>query len=309
MLKTSSASVTGSSCRQSFLSSATVANREVSSRRAKSLPSDRRGLGADDDSPLSQLVPSMRRAVTPGRQTSSTSATTSRQSSRVRSSPLYDLGKQPARPKKLLVQASWLQQEQGKESKLKPQNHRDTNVSNEKAHRHPPLSRLKISAVDAIHVQGKDSPKEITAASSSPTRRRGSRGRIQRDSMRQSQLSRDSVASIPDFSPTVLKQTELALESRPHAPPPQNYSSMSSSDEDGMVALSPIPVTDEKPAQKGVDGLIQPLAVSPNKMSLKQLLQQVSGRKSFVFSILVFVIICFIQHLIRILSSIVFSLY
>ena len=171
----------------------------------------------------------MRQSVTSGRQTSG-------HYPRVKTSPLYDLGKHPARKKK---------------------------VPGKPLH---PLNIGKVISADKTDLEVKMSGREF--------------------SMQGPGLDRDSIVSIPEFSPTVLKRTAMCLESRPHAPPPPPNDSAPSSGDEDINPPSPVPVSAHHQ-----DSLVQPVAVLADDMSLEQLLQQVSGRQYIVMYTVVFAVL------------------
>ncbi|XP_062502838.1 uncharacterized protein LOC134179853 isoform X3 [Corticium candelabrum] len=272
-LSKSSSSVTGSdnSGKPSFLSLATSSNWRDTSRRAKSLSPSHHLYGGESGGQLGQLVPSMRQALTPCRQTIAVPTATSRASSQARAitSPIYELGKHPRKTKRN-VQASRSQRELQQKRELKPQS-TDIDNSKQKTQASPLVERLELPSGELAVKQGLHSLPDVSVTSNV---HRGVFMKGLSWNTATQHLNRDSVASIPEFSPTILKQTELALESRPRAPPPHDNSSMSSGNEDDLDVSSPLPTFGAVPGLEKTDCLVQPLAMSPDHMSSEQLFQQ-----------------------------------
>lgn len=275
-LSKSSSSVTGSdnSGKPSFLSLATSSNWRDTSRRAKSLSPSHHLYGGESGGQLGQLVPSMRQALTPCRQTIAVPTATSRASSQARAitSPIYELGKHPRKTKRN-VQASRSQRELQQKRELKPQS-TDIDNSKQKTQASPLVERLELPSGELAVKQGLHSLPDVSVTSNV---HRGVFMKGLSWNTATQHLNRDSVASIPEFSPTILKQTELALESRPRAPPPHDNSSMSSGNEDDLDVSSPLPTFGAVPGLEKTDCLVQPLAMSPDHMSSEQLFQQFCG--------------------------------
>ena len=232
----------------------TTARQPFLTPRGRSL-SPRRRDDDDDEVPLSQLVPSMRKTSTsPSRR--SLPPEPEKQTAFTSNNPLKEMGKMPKKTRS-----------QGKKNtgKFLP------------LHSKQEERKAKTDAIDRSPRIPIDDEEETPSI-----KRSGDVVSI----AKKDRASKSSIASVPEILPAMLQMTQLALASRPENPVPNRLEFDVDEDEviiDEESSSSPPPPSVLSPAnvKDATERFLRPEPVSISKMSASQLVAQIASKRRF----------------------------